>query len=390
MLGARHGATGDRGAAGRNRSQRNQRKPGLAGTQVINHLVIKRQVHRQPQYRAERTAAGGHRIGRDRAAHQRQRQEGLFRVSGMPDESEGERDRRTDHRRDGRRQPEIAVAAPGQHQHENHSRRHQQHAAKPVDLAPAVEHRDLAHLRQQQRQRSKSERHVDPEDHRPVQMFGEHAADHRPGDTRRHPYTAEIGLVLPALARRHHVRNHRLYDRHDAAAAEPLQAPRQNQHWHVRRYRAQNRARDEQAQRRDDHGAAAIDVGQRAEHRRDCGGGQKVGRDHPRQAGDVLELPADGRQRGGDDGLVERGQKHRQHQADQDGANFARDGLGQYLLVGRLTALPFELVHADVCLIGRRREAAQNRYACNVSGKPKLRQRVTRMGASREGVIAIA
>ncbi len=85
-----------------------------------------------------------------------------------------------------------------------------------------------------------------------------------------------------------------------------------------------------------------------------------------------MELPADGRQRGGDDGLVEGGQKHRQHQAHQDGADFAwrqrrpwRDrrrvadsddlsrhprlaageGFGQCLLVGRATAVPFELVH---------------------------------------------
>ena len=90
--------------------------------------------------------------------------------------------------------------------------------------------------------------------------------------------------------------------------------------------RAQHRARDEQAERNDDHGAAAIDVAQRAEHRRHRGRGQQIGRDHPGQIGDVLELAADGRQRGRDDGLVERGQEHRQHQAHQDGADLA---LGQ-------------------------------------------------------------
>ena len=200
---------------------------------------------------------------------------------------------------------------------------HQQHAAEPVDLAPAVKHRDLAHLRQQQRQRGQPERHVDPEDHRPVQMLGEHAAEHRPADAGRDPDAAEIGLVLAALARRHQVGNHGLHDRHDAAAAEPLQAARQDQHRHVRRQRAQHRARDEQAQRGDDHGAAAVDVAERAEHRRHRGRGQQIGRDHPGQAGDVVELPADGRQRGRDDGLVERGQEHRQHQAHQDGADLA-------------------------------------------------------------------
>jgi hypothetical protein len=102
-----------------------------------------------------------------------------------------------------------------------------------------------------------------------------------------------------------------------------------------------------------------------------------------------VELAADGRQRGGDDGLVEGGQKHRQHQAHQDGADFALgqrrlgrdrrcvadlddlgrhvrqiagDGIGQCFLVSRFTAVPFELVHADVCFIRwARREAARNR-----------------------------
>ncbi len=85
----------------------------------------------------------------------------------------------------------------------------------------------------------------------------------------------------------------------------------------------------------------------------------------------VGELPADGRQRGGDDGLVERRQEHGQQQAHQDGADFGggqrrlhdsrrvagfdyfcedprqflrdfvrqelirRDFLGQYLIIGR-------------------------------------------------------
>ena len=157
-------------------------------------------------------------------------------------------------------------------------------------------------------------------------MLGEYAAEDRPADPGRHPYAAEIGLVLAALARRDDVGNHRLHDRQDAAAAEPLQAARDNQHRHVRRQRAQDRAGDEQAERGDDHGAAAVDVAERAEHRRHRGRGQQIGRDHPGQAGDVPELPADGRQRGGDDGLVQRGQKHRQHQAHQDGADLA---LGQ-------------------------------------------------------------
>jgi len=266
---------------------------------------------------------------------------GISASAGVPYEGEGQRDRRADHRHDDRRQPKIAVAAPGQHQHDHDRGSHQQHAAEPVDLAAAVEDRDLAHLGQKGCQRYQSDRKIDPEDHRPVQVLGEHAAEDRTADSRRHPDAAEIGLVLAPLARAHYVGNHGLHDRHDAAAAEPLQAARQYQNRDVGRQRAQYRTRDEQAHRRDDHDAAAVDVAERAEHRRHRG----------------------------------RGQEHRQHQAHQDGADFARgqrrpwhdgrrfaevddlaghlrqiagDGVRQRLLLGRLTALPFELVHADV------------------------------------------
>ncbi len=208
-------------------------------------------------------------------------------------------------------------------------------------------------------------------------MFGEHAADHRSQNSAGHPYAAEIGLVLSAFARAHHVGDHGLHDRHDAAAAKPLQAARENQHGHVRRDGAQQGAGHKQAQRDDDHGAAAVDVAQRAEHRRHRGRGQQIRRDHPGQVVNVVELPADGRQGGRHDGLVERRQKHRQHQADDDGADFILgerrrrgerrriadvddlgrevgnlfgDRVGRIVLVGRSTALPFEIVHLGQCL----------------------------------------
>ena len=56
-----------------------------------------------------------------------------------------------------------------------------------------------------------------------------------------------------------------------------------------------------------------------------------------------------------------------------------------------MTALPFELVHASVEFTGCATGGRRNRFkARNVGGKSKLRQRVTRMGASREATIAFA
>ena len=56
--------------------------------------------------------------------------------------------------------------------------------------------------------------------------------------------------------------------------------------------------------------------------------------------------------------------------------------VGQCLLVGRVTALPFELVHAERFLCN----ATEGRpgFVPNLGGKPGLRQRAVRMGASRE------
>lgn len=241
----------------------------------------------------------------------------------MPDETSAENECGSDHREDRRRCPCEAIAAPCQHQHHDHGGRHQQHAPEPVDLALAMEDRNLPHPRQQQRERQCAQRKIDPEDHRPVQMFGEQSAEHRSADSGRNPHGREIGLVLAAFARRHHVGNHDLHQRQDAAAADTLQRARENQRQDIRRNRAQHRADQEQRQRGYDHRAAAVDVAQRAVDRRDRGGGKKIRGDHPRQAGDVVELAADGRQRGGNDGLIERGQKHREHQAQQDGPHFA-------------------------------------------------------------------
>ena len=56
------------------------------------------------------------------------------------------------------------------------------------------------------------------------------------------------------------------------------------------------------------------------ERRRD-GGGQEIRGDHPGKMLEIAELAPDGRQRGGDDGLVERGQQQRHHEADDDRAD---------------------------------------------------------------------
>ncbi len=47
VFGARHGPSGDRRATGRNRRERDQRQPRFAGAEMIDDLVIERQMHGQ-------------------------------------------------------------------------------------------------------------------------------------------------------------------------------------------------------------------------------------------------------------------------------------------------------------------------------------------------------
>ena len=60
-------------------------------------------------------------------------------------------------------------------------------------------------------------------------------------------------------------------------------------------------------------------------------------------------MPADGRQGGGDDGLVECAQKHRQHDAEHDGPNL---GMRERARLCRLSA-SWILRVLDSCLLRR-------------------------------------
>ena len=248
-----------------------------------------------------------------------------------------------------------------------------------------------------------------------MQVFGKQAAQHRAQDAAGHPDAAEIGLVLAALTRADHVGDHGLHHRHDAAAAEPLQAAGEDQHRQARRQRAQHGAGHEQAERNDDHDAPAVDVAERSEHRRDGGCGQEIGGDHPGEIGDVAELAAQRRQRGCDDGLFQRGQEHRQQQAHQNGADlalverrrrrerrrvrkvdhFGRDMrdlfgslVGQNLLVGSSTALPFKIAHLRQFVRCAEPRAGESFSSDTLGGNSALRHPPTCMGASRERILA--
>ena len=171
-------------------------------------------------------------------------------------------------------------------------------------------------------ERGKAERQIDPEDQRPVEMLGEETAEHRPADRRSREHRADIALVAAALTRGDDVGDDGLRQRHQPAPACPLHRAAEHQHGHAGGERADQRAGDENADGDQHQRAPAVNVGQLAVKRRHRGGGEQIGGDHPGEFAEVGKMPANGRQSGGDDGLVERAQKHRQHDAEHDGAHF--------------------------------------------------------------------
>ena len=59
---------------------------------------------------------------------------------------------------------------------------------------------------------------------------------------------------------------------------------------------------------------APVQVAELALDRGRAGGREQVGRHHPREVVEPAQVADDGGQRGGDDGLVERGQQHAEHE----------------------------------------------------------------------------
>lgn len=127
-------------------------------------------------------------------------------------------------------------------------------------------------------------------------------------------YPAEQPLITAAFGRRDHVADHRQGDHQQPAAAQPLQRAHQNQLRHVLRQPTQYRPKQKQHNSDLQHNLAAEEIAEFAVQRHYDSGRQQIGRHHPRQFLKPTKLADDGRQRGGDNGLIQRRQQHHQQQ----------------------------------------------------------------------------
>ena len=148
--------------------------------------------------------------------------------------------------------------------------------------------------------------------------MGEEAADHRSEGARRDHDAGEVTLVAPALARRNGLADERLRERHQAAAARPLQDARGGEHLDALRGGAQDRSAHEDGKRDEHHALAAENVAELPVDRRGDGVRYQIGDDDPGRAPDLPQGRGDRRQGRRHDGLIHHRQEHRQHDRGED------------------------------------------------------------------------
>ena len=120
-------------------------------------------------------------------------------------------------------------------------------------------------------------------------------------------------LAAAALARRHMLADQRLRERHQAATAETLHGARGNQEQQSGSQSAGQRCHGKNGQRAQQHPAPSEAVAEMAIQRRRDRRRQQIGDHDPRQIGQSAQGPGDRRQCAGENRLIGRCEKHRDH-----------------------------------------------------------------------------
>jgi hypothetical protein len=178
-------------------------------------------------------------------------------------------------------------------------------------------------------ERDDSDRDVDQEDPTPsgdeqhLRSPGEQAADQRADDARDAEHREKVALVLGALARREHVAHDREREGHQTAGAETLNRAETGELEDRRREARRDRSDQEDDDRDDEQWATPEDVAQLAVDRGRNRRHDQVRGSDPCLLAETVEIVGDGADRGADHGLIEGGEEHSGHQAEDDEQNLA-------------------------------------------------------------------
>jgi hypothetical protein len=304
---------GDQGAD----HERQHPQPGHGRARAVHDLEVERQERDRAEHRhADHEAAGAG--GRERArGEQLERQDRVGGPALAQDESAegGERD-------GGQ---EVRVADRRGRQHGGGGEDREQQRAEHVH-GPPLRARGGGQARADHQQRGGADGQVHVEDPAPRQRVDEEAAEQRPGDAGDREDAADHAHVAGALARWDEVGDdgHRGDDQ--AARPESLDGAEQDELEHRGGGARERRAGQEQHDRAHQDALAPDDVAELPVERCRDGLSDEVRRHDPGEVGEPAQLAGHGRERGGDDRLVERGQQDPERERQQDGDRRARGG----------------------------------------------------------------
>ena len=169
-------------------------------------------------------------------------------------------------------------------------------------------------------QREQAERQIDIEDPAPGGVLHQKTADQRADHRREAKNAAEQPLIATTIGGWDDVGDRRHADHHQAAAAEPLQAAHQHQLGHVLRQPAEGGADEKQPNRHLQHDFATEQIAEFTVQRHRDGGAEDIGGDHPGKLVQPAQFADNRRQRGGDNGLIQRREQHHQQQCAEQQA----------------------------------------------------------------------
>ena len=301
--------------AASDKRDRQQQQAGGPDTDTAAELQIERQIeHRPEQGRREtddhQVGAPDHRRGEQ--AH-RDHRVGRAHFPGHERGQAGERQR--EHQVEAPIEPAKTIAGRGERKQQRQSAGTEQDDARDVGAKARARRRPLRRNAQREHRGDHAQRQVDEEYRAPAQILGQQGTEQRAERARGRKHGREVALELCALARRHVLADQRLRQRHQAAAAQALHGARNDQRQQRRGEGAGERCDGKDGQggeqgRTPSEAVADAAVERCCDRRR-----QEIGDDDPGQIGESTERCDDCGQRARQDRLVDRGEKHREHDA---------------------------------------------------------------------------
>ena len=165
-----------------------------------------------------------------------------------------------------------------------------------------------------------AERNVEPKDRGPTRMRDQERTDERSRNGRDAPDAREVALHLGARGTGVDVADHRRRERHHTAGAEPLQSAVDDEHNHVVREAAEDRADQEQRDRDEDQFFAAVNVGEASVYRDRHRLREQINTEDPAEEPQSAEIADDRRDGRRNDRRLNRNHEDRQARRDENHA----------------------------------------------------------------------